>query len=190
MQEEDSNLKAVEEVQTGKCYFIKGGLLYHQPERAAVEHLVVPQERKRKSFDSWPQYTLGYTCGQWKNIRIVSTIYYNRLVSLVDSDAKVPVTILRDTGVFDYVIQAGVLPLSEHSETGCSFPVWVGVDILFVLLDCDVFQVEAALAVCPALPVEGVSVIIGNNLMGARVWADVPPLLVAAPAPLVRFGTG
>ncbi|KAI3364938.1 hypothetical protein L3Q82_000937 [Scortum barcoo] len=46
-------------------------------------------------------------------------------------------------------------------------------------------QGEAELAVRLALQIQGVSVILGNNLIGAQVWADVPPPVVVAPVPLV-----
>ncbi|KAM3599208.1 uncharacterized protein V6R79_001991 [Siganus canaliculatus] len=49
-------------------------------------------------------------------------------------------------------------------------------------------QGEAELAVRPELPVPGVTVILGNGLVGARVWseAESPPAVVVAPVPLVR----
>lgn len=55
-----------------------------------------------------------------------------------------------------------------------------------VMLDCELFQGEAKLAVHPELPIEGISVILGNDLAGAHVWADVPPPVVA-PVPLGRL---
>lgn len=61
----------------------------------------------------------------------------------------------------------------------------MGLNVLFVplhkvSLDCELFAGEAALAVRPALPIEGVSVILGNDLAGARMWADTDPLTVPA----------
>ncbi|CAJ1055581.1 uncharacterized protein LOC113092869, partial [Xyrichtys novacula] len=114
-------------------------------------------------------------------------------VSMVGSDTKVPVTILRDTGAFDSFIRVGVLPLSKDTETGSSVPVrgmdlsvlWVPVHN--VTLQCDLFQGEAGLALRPVLPIPGVSVILGNDLLGARVWAGVSPPVVVAPTPLARL---
>uniref|UniRef100_A0A8C6T4W0 CCHC-type domain-containing protein n=1 Tax=Neogobius melanostomus TaxID=47308 RepID=A0A8C6T4W0_9GOBI len=105
-------------------------------------------------------------------------------VSLVGSDQKVCVKILRDTGAFDSFIRADVLPWSRESETGTCVPVrGMGLNVLFVplrkvSLDCELFCGEAALAVRPALPMEGVSVILGNGLAGARLWSDAAPLTV------------
>ncbi|XP_036965436.1 uncharacterized protein LOC119025698 isoform X3 [Acanthopagrus latus] len=44
---------------------------------------------------------------------------------------------------------------------------------------------EVAVAVRPALPVDGVTMILGNDIAGSRVWADVPPPAIVASAPLV-----
>ncbi len=38
----------------------------------------------------------------------------------------------------------------------------------------------------PALPVPGISVILGNGLVGAQTWAEVSLPVVVAPVPLVR----
>lgn len=42
------------------------------------------------------------------------------------------------------------------------------------------------MGVHPALPVEGVNVILGNGLAGARVWVDVPPQLEVDTVSVVR----
>ncbi len=55
-----------------------------------------------------------------------------------------------------------------------------------VMLQCDLFQVEAELAVRPTLPIQGVSIILGYNLVGAPIWA-VPLPVVVAPVPQVRL---
>lgn len=55
-----------------------------------------------------------------------------------------------------------------------------------VMLDCDLFQGRVALALRPALSIEGVFVIPGNNLAGARMWADIPLQLVVASVLLIR----
>ncbi len=88
-------------------------------------------------------------------------------VSLVGSGVKVPV--MRDTAAFDSFILAGVLPLSEKSDTGNSVPVrGIDFNVLLVplhkvILSCDLSQGEAELAVHPASPIPGVSVIPGNS---------------------------
>lgn len=46
-------------------------------------------------------------------------------------------------------------------------------------LTCGLVSGEVKIGVHPALPVEGVDVILGNDLAGTNVWADrVPPLVI------------
>lgn len=102
---------------------------------------------------------------------------------MVGSDNKVPVKILRDTGAFDSFICEDVLALSKETETGTCVPVrGMGLNVLFVplhklSLECELFQGEAALAVRLAFPVEGVSIILGNYLAGASMWAGKDPVM-------------
>ncbi|XP_013856274.1 uncharacterized protein LOC106512139, partial [Austrofundulus limnaeus] len=103
-------------------------------------------------------------------------------VSLPGSNKKVPVKILRDTGAVDSFICADVLSFSADSETGTCIPVkGMGLNVFSVplhkvMLECELFQGEALLAVRPALPIEGISVILGNGLVGNRLWEDVAKL--------------
>lgn len=110
-------------------------------------------------------------------------------VSLVGSDEKVSVKILRDTAAFDYFIQASVMPFSELSATGCSVPV-LGMKVLqipmhYVMLCSDLFQGQVSVGVRPALPIEGIIFILGNGVAGSKVWADKRQPLVSS-VPLVR----
>lgn len=109
------------------------------------------------------------------------------------SEEKVPVKILRDTAAFDSFIQASELPFSEESATGSSVPVLgVGMRVLQVplhkvILHSDLIQGQVAVGVCPALPIEGITFILGNGVAGGRVWADgPPPSPVVSSVPLVR----
>lgn len=47
---------------------------------------------------------------------------------------------------------------------------------------------ECAIALKPALPVEGVSVILGNDLAGGTVWEEVPPPPLVTTGPTVLSG--
>lgn len=51
-------------------------------------------------------------------------------------------------------------------------------------LDCKLFQGEAAPAVCPALPIKGVSIILGNKLAGAWMWSEASPSVAMDPVAL------
>lgn len=50
-----------------------------------------------------------------------------------------------------------------------------------VVLDCELFQAEANLALRPGLPIEWISVILGNDLAGGQVLAGVPSPLALVP---------
>lgn len=50
-------------------------------------------------------------------------------------------------------------------------------------LDCELLQSEVHIGVRPALPVEGVDMILGNNLAGSRVWKTVLPSPVVTESP-------
>lgn len=112
------------------------------------------------------------------------------VVSLVGSDKKVRVKILRDTAAFDSFILTSVLPFSDETYTGSFIPVLgMGLKVLRVpqhkmMLSCDLFQGEVVVGVRPALPLDGIEVILGNGICGSKVWGDVPPPIVV-PVPLV-----
>ena len=111
-------------------------------------------------------------------------------VSLVGSNVKVPVKILRDTGAFDSYILSSVLPFCQHTDTGdCILMQGMGLTVLPVpvhklALDCDLVRREVAMGVRPALPIPGVDIILGNDLCGSRVWASCPPSPVATSSPV------
>ncbi|KAL2094752.1 hypothetical protein ACEWY4_009471 [Coilia grayii] len=96
----------------------------------------------------------------------------------------VPVKILRDTGAVDSFILQSVLPFNEQSYTGESVLIrGIGLNTVSVPLhrlhiQSDFVQGEVIIGVRPALPVEGVHVILGNGIAGCRVWGDVPAPVV------------
>lgn len=75
-----------------------------------------------------------------------------------------------------------MLPLSGDSETGtCILIGGIGLNVFvcsfaLVCLECELFSGEALLAVHSALPIEGISVILGNGLVGTHLWADIVKL--------------
>lgn len=115
-------------------------------------------------------------------------------MSVVGSDGKVPVTILCDTGVFDSFILASALPFSEETDTGSFIPVLgMGMPVFHVpvhklVLHSGLFEGEVKMGVCPALPVDGVTLILGNDVAGGRVWADQRAQPVVVPVPLGSNG--
>ncbi|XP_014893175.1 uncharacterized protein LOC106950677 isoform X2 [Poecilia latipinna] len=115
-------------------------------------------------------------------------------VSLVGRDVKAPVTILRDTGAYDSFILASVLPFSDDSDTGLSIPVLgMGMSVFCVpvhklMIHSELFEGEVRMGVRPALPVMGVTVILGNNIAGGKVWPDQPEAPVGVSVPLISSG--
>lgn len=113
------------------------------------------------------------------------------VVSLVGSKEQVRIKILRDTGAFDSFIAAATLPFSNDTFLGSSVPVvGMGLKVLNVpqhkmMLHCDLFQGEVSVGVRPALPMDGVAMILGNDIAGDKVWADVSPPARVTVTPLV-----
>ncbi len=113
-------------------------------------------------------------------------------VSLLGSTDKVPIRILRDTGSSESFILESVLPFSQETDTGNRVLIrGIGLQTLSVplhnvFLQSDLVNRSVVMGVHPSLPVEGVSVILGNNLAGDRVWSDVtsPPVVTTCPTSL------
>ncbi len=88
-------------------------------------------------------------------------------VSLVGSDVRVPIKILRDTGAYDSYIVDSVLPLSGETDTGdrvlsCGMGLRIlPVSLHKVIIDCELVKGEVAVGVRPALPIEGAHFILG-----------------------------
>ncbi|KAL0153953.1 hypothetical protein M9458_050710 [Cirrhinus mrigala] len=101
---------------------------------------------------------------------------------LPDSEFK-PVTILRDTGAAQSFISAEVLPFSETSFTGNEVLVrgigmrCVNVPLHTAYLKSDIVSGLVNFAVREQLPVEGVDLILGNDLAGGIVF----------PTPIVTY---
>ena len=55
-------------------------------------------------------------------------------------------------------------------------------------LDSDLVKGKVAIGLKPVMPVEGVSVVLGNDLAGGWVWENVPPPPVVTLGPTVSAG--
>lgn len=93
-----------------------------------------------------------------------------------------PVTMLRDTGGSQSIIREGILPLSHESSCHSS-AVIQGVGMRFIPAPLHCVHIRSSLingffkvAVRPALPINGVDVIVGNDLAGGKVM-PVPEVL-------------
>ena len=86
-----------------------------------------------------------------------------------------PITILRDTGATQSLILEDALPFSSHSDTGMTVLLQGAelgtyhVPLHKVHLKCGLVTGAVVVGVRPSLPVQGVSLILGNNLAGGQV---------------------
>ena len=99
-------------------------------------------------------------------------------VSFHEYEVPMPIKILRDTGASTSLLVEGVLPLSDHSATG-DYVLIHGVELGFirvplhkVFLQSDLVSGSVIVGVCPTLPVEGVNLLLGNDLAGDKVMAN------------------
>ena len=98
-------------------------------------------------------------------------------VCLPGSTVKTPITILRDTGANQSLLLANTLPLTE-TFTGTEVLIQgvelepIRVPLHEVELQSDIVTGLVRVGVRPSLPVEGLSMILGNDLAGGRVTAD------------------
>ena len=108
------------------------------------------------------------------------------VVSLVgDENSSQKVKILRDTGATQSLMLDSVLPLTENSFTGANVLIsGVEMGVLEVTLHevnikSSLINGNIVIGMRPSLPVEGISLILGNDLAGERVMVD--PRVVEKP---------
>ena len=108
------------------------------------------------------------------------------VVSLVgDESSSQKVKILRDTGTTQSLMLDSVLPLTENSFTGANvFISGVEMGVLEVPLHevnikSSFINGNIVIGMRPSLPVEGISLILGNDLAGEKVMVD--PRVVEKP---------
>ena len=108
------------------------------------------------------------------------------VVSLVgDENSSQKVKILRDTGATQSLMLDSVLPLTENSFTGANVLI-SGVEMGILEVPLHEVNIKSSLingniviGMRPSLPVEGISMILGNDLAGERVMVD--PRVVEKP---------
>ena len=117
-------------------------------------------------------------------------------VSLEGSADVVNVRVLRDTGAKHSFILESALPFSSESQVG-DFIVMRGMELGYVpvprhkvVLQCDLVSGVFPVAVRHALPLEGVDMVLGNDICGSAVWASGPPSPVVVTKPLPQIALG
>ena len=100
-------------------------------------------------------------------------------VSISKGGHAVPIQILRDTGAVQSLLVEGILPLSEATTTGTHVLIQgvelgiVSVPMHTIYLNSDLVSREVVVGLRPTLPMEGVLLILGNDLAGERVITDL-----------------
>ena len=114
-----------------------------------------------------------------QNVGTFSPFLSDGQVSLTNVEHSLqPIKILRDTGASVSLVLQDVLPFSDDSYSGRDVQVKgvengvLNVPLHSVHLESDLLSGDFVLGVRPNLPVEGVSVILGNDLCGGRVTPD------------------
>lgn len=106
-------------------------------------------------------------------------------VSLSGEDDKIPIIMLRDSAASQLVIHEGILNLSGESSVNSDALVrgvgmqFIGVPLHTVCIECNLVNGRVVVGVRPELPVDGVDLILGNDLAGGKVNPEVTviPLL-------------
>ena len=112
---------------------------------------------------------------------------FDGVVSVRDSNGvtKVPVKVIRDTGANQSFVLDSVLPFSDETATGDNVLVQgiemgcVSVPLHYVQLESPLVSGQVRIGVRSSLPVEGASVLLGNDLAGGKV--PVNPLVTLVP---------
>lgn len=132
------------------------------------------------------------SCSSEKSMEVVDKDFapfiHDAHVSVVGSEQRVPIKLLRDTGAKHSFIVSSVLPFSAATETG-DFVLMHGMELGVIpvprhtiMLECKFVRGPVVVGVRPALPLSGVSLILGNDLVGSTVW-PISPLPVVTTEP-------
>ena len=113
-------------------------------------------------------------------------------MSVLGTDTQVPVRILRDMGALESFVVESVLSFSSVTDTGsCVLIKGMGMQLFSAplhrfSLSCALVKGQVSMGVRPSLPVQGMAIILGNDLAGNKVRPDLLPSLVVYSTPMVR----
>ncbi|VDI53681.1 Hypothetical predicted protein [Mytilus galloprovincialis] len=119
----------------------------------------------------------------WRNIKPFMSDGFISIV--VDDTTLQPIKILRDTGASQSLLLEGVLPLSEKTSVGASVLLQgvelgcIDVPLHRIYLKSDLITGPVVVGVRPNLPVEGVTLLLGNDLARNKVVAE--PIVTSEP---------
>lgn len=120
-----------------------------------------------------------------------SSFLMDGFVSLGHSTTKKPIKIWRDTGAFQSLILHYFLQFTDQSALGSNALVqgfgggYLSLPMHNLKLETGLVSGEVAVALCSSIPIEGVSLILGNDLAGGRVLAapEVVPFPLVSKSP-------
>ncbi len=159
-------------------------------------HLISECRSWKQKNSSMKAKSVAFVKSSEDNDRLDSTSVYqpflmSGFVSLsADSEVR-PITILRDTGAAQSIILDSVLPFSAVTYTGSDVLVHgielgcVKLPLHTVCLTSDLNSGVVELGVRSELPVEGVGLVLGNDLAGGKVFSS--PVVVETPEPPIKF---
>lgn len=108
-------------------------------------------------------------------LKVFAPFLMQGVVSSLGKNNRVPVTILRDTAASQSFIVSSVLPLSEESAVNSGVLVrgfgmqYVGSPLHYIHLESDLVTGPVIVGVRSCFPIEGVDLILGNDLAGGSV---------------------
>ena len=161
-------------------------LLKKRREKAVTLYAFVSSKSNSCSNPNRAESSIGFNKSE--NIREESFMSEG-FVSLESSSSQVPIKILRNTGATQSLLIESVLPLSVGTYTGESVIAQgteggcVNVPLHKVNLVSDLVTGSFVVGIRPTLPIEGVSLLFGNDLTGGKVVAD--PKATSKPITLV-----
>ena len=100
-------------------------------------------------------------------------------VSFVGDSHLQPIKILRDTGAFQTLILEDILPFSEKSSVGANVLIsgveggTISVPLHKIHLQSDLVSGAVIVGIKSSLPVKGISMLLGNDLAGCKVFPEV-----------------
>ena len=88
-----------------------------------------------------------------------------------------PINVFRDTGAFQSLIRADALPLDANTATGQEIQIadmcgTLRVPLHKIFLDSKVWSGEILVGKVQKLPIEGIHLIIGNEIAGDSIWSS------------------
>ncbi|XP_070398068.1 uncharacterized protein [Nothobranchius furzeri] len=159
--------------QKPRCYYC------HLVGHVARDCVILKRRNEKRGSAAQP---VGFVSKSGENNSGFGPFMSEGQVSLTESCEKLtPVKILRDTGASQTLISQKVLPFDDLSSTGSSVllagvnAVPVSRPLHRIYLRSGLFTGLCEVAVCPSLPVEGVALLLGNDLAGGAV---IPPPVV------------